>query len=204
MKYADKTIKAFSEALASKAPAPGGGSVAAIMGILGCGLLSMVANITLAGKGFNGYKERATKALKKSKELRKKLTELIDKDIKAYENLSNALKRNKKRPINLQPALKRAITPPTKICDCVYSAATLALELAYVGSKYILSDVNVAIFTLDAAFESALMNINENLKNVRDKKYIVNKKHRYTGFLHRDMKRIKTQVLSKTRERMFV
>ena len=70
-------IKYYTDKLAAKTPAPGGGSVAAMLGVLGCGLLSMVANFTLVKKGFNGYKERAKKALKESESLRQKLTELI-------------------------------------------------------------------------------------------------------------------------------
>ena len=61
MKYVDKSVKCYIDKLSAKTPAPGGGSVAALLGALGCGLLSMVANFTLAGKGFNGYKDRAKK-----------------------------------------------------------------------------------------------------------------------------------------------
>lgn len=201
MKFVDKSIKFYADKLASKIPTPGGGSTAALLGVLGCGLLSMVANFTLAGKGFNGYKERSKKALKKSEGIRKKLMELIDKDVKAYESLSRALKRCKDNTVSLQPALKRAITPPSKVCDNVYRATMVALELAYVGNKAILSDVIVAIYALDAAFESALENININLVRVRDKKYVIKKTETYR-MLQREIKKLKTNVLSKTRERM--
>ncbi len=203
MNFADKSIKFYSDKLASKSPAPGGGSTAAVIGMLGCGLLSMVANFTLAGKGFNGYKERSQKALKKSENIRKKLLLLIDKDVKAYQNLSKASKKHKDNIVRLQPALKRAITPPADICNYTYKATVVALELAYVGSKNILSDVVVAVYALDAAFESALENININLKDVKDKKYSVRitEKNRV---LHREIKQLKTNILSKARERMQV
>ena len=201
MKLVDKSIRYYSDRLAAKTPTPGGGSTAALIGVLGCGLLSMVANFTLAGKGFNGYKERSQKALKKSENIRKKLTDLIDKDVKAYENLSKALKRHKDNIVSLQPALKRAITPPSNVCNYVYKAATVALELAYVGNKNILSDVIVAIYTLDAAFESALANININLEHLRDKKYVISNTEKYRT-LQREMKKLKTHILSKAQERM--
>lgn len=201
MKIIDKSMRYYADRLAAKRPTPGGGSTAALLGVLGCGLLSMVASFTLAGKGFNGYKERSQKALKKSEKIRRRLTDLIDKDIKAYENLSNALKKYKDNIISQQPALKRAITPPSNVCNYVYKATVVALELAYVGNKNILSDVIVAIYTLDAAFESALANINVNLKRVRDKKYVINNTETYRR-LQREMKKIKTHVLSKARERM--
>ena len=42
----DMTVKAFTEKLASDAPAPGGGSAAALSGALGAALISMVCNLT--------------------------------------------------------------------------------------------------------------------------------------------------------------
>ena len=201
MRYQDKSLKYFIDKLAAKTPTPGGGSVAATLGALGCGLLCMVANYTLSSKGFNGYKERAKGALKKSDDLRKKLTELIDKDIIAYEALSKSFKVNKDNPAKLQTSYKRASTPPFKMCAYVYKAAMSALELSYVSSKYIISDLDVAINTLDAAFEAALVNVNINLKYIKDKKFITEKTYKCTE-LHRDIKRLKRQVLSNTRERM--
>ncbi len=201
MKIIDKSMRYYADRLAAKTPTPGGGSTAALLGVLGCGLLSMVANYTLAGKGFNGYKERSQKALKKSENIREKMTGLIDKDIKAYQNLSSSLKKYKDDIMRKQPALKRAITPPSNVCNYAYKATAIALDLAYVGNKHILSDVIVAMYTLDAAFESALANINVNLEHVRDKKYVVNNTEKYMK-LQREMKKLKTHVLSKARERM--
>jgi formiminotetrahydrofolate cyclodeaminase len=202
MKYIDNTVKQFSDKLAAKEPVPGGGSTAALLGVLGCGLLSMVANFTLAKKSFNGYKERAKKAAKQTEALRKKMLELIDKDIKAYEKLSKSLKKNKDNMASLGPAFKKAVTPPLKVCQYAHKAAGMALELSYVGNKSIISDVTAAIYVLDAAFEAALVNININLKYVREKKYVLEKTNNIT-FLHKDIKRLKTTVISKTRERMF-
>ena len=42
----DMTVRAFSEKLASNAPAPGGGSAAALSGALGAALISMVCRLT--------------------------------------------------------------------------------------------------------------------------------------------------------------
>ena len=201
MKYQDKSLKYFIDTLAAKTPTPGGGSVAATLGALGCGLLCMVANYTLSSKGFNGYKERAQKALKKSDDLRKKLTDLIDKDIIAYEALSKSFKANKDNPAKLQTSYKRAATPPFKMCGYIYKAALSALELSYVSTKYLISDLAVAINTLDAAFEAALVNVNINVKYIKDKKFIIEKTQICTE-LHKDIKRLKRQVLSNTRERM--
>jgi formiminotetrahydrofolate cyclodeaminase len=46
------TLEEFLNALASKAPTPGGGSAAALIGAMGAGLISMVCNVTLGKKGM--------------------------------------------------------------------------------------------------------------------------------------------------------
>ena len=45
--YIDQPIRHFLDKLASKSPEPGGGSVAALTGSLGAGLVSMVCSLTL-------------------------------------------------------------------------------------------------------------------------------------------------------------
>jgi len=202
MKLVDHKIRQYIDKLAAKTPTPGGGSVAATLGALGCGLISMVANFTLAKKGFNGYKERSQKALKGSEAIRKKLMELIDKDAQAYDKLSKALKSKKISAQGLQVALKSAAIPPIKVCQNVHKAAALALELAYVGNKSIISDISVAVYALDAAFESGLVNVNTNLEYIKDRRYVLSKTQTVVA-LHRDIKRLKTEVLSKVKERMF-
>ena len=42
-----QTLQSFLDALASNAPAPGGGAAAALMGATGAALVSMVCNLTL-------------------------------------------------------------------------------------------------------------------------------------------------------------
>ncbi|MFH1867426.1 MAG: cyclodeaminase/cyclohydrolase family protein [Candidatus Omnitrophota bacterium] len=202
MKYADKSVKIFLDNLAAKTPVPGGGSVAALTGALGCGLLSMVANFTMAKEGFNGYKERAKKALKSSEGLRRKLLDLVDKDIQAYEKLSKALKMNKTKHVNLEPVFKKAVLPPVEVCLYTHKAATISLELSYAGNKSIVSDVYAAMYALDAAFDSALVNVRLNLKYIKDKKFVTEKSD-ICNSLHKDIKRLKTEVTSKAKERMF-
>ena len=201
MSYLDKSLKSYLACLAGKAAVPGGGSASAIVGSLGCGLLSMVANFTLSDKGFNGYKERSKKALKMSEYLRKKFMLIVDEDAKAYKRLSIAFKKNAKNSLVFQRALKAAIVSPSRVCDYSYKAAMAALELSYVGKKAILSDVISAIHNLDAAFESGLVNIYVNIRYVKNKTYALNKADKYKS-LQRDMKQIKNKVLSITQERM--
>ena len=48
----DLSVEAFADVTASDAPAPGGGSVAAVAGSLAAALAEMVANLTIGKKGY--------------------------------------------------------------------------------------------------------------------------------------------------------
>ena len=53
----DKTIKDYVNQVASNEPAPGGGSVSALVGSLGAALTSMVGNLTIGKKAYEKLDE---------------------------------------------------------------------------------------------------------------------------------------------------
>ena len=57
-RIAAETVKGFLDALASDAPTPGGGAVAALSGATGAALISMVCNLTIGKKGYEEAEER--------------------------------------------------------------------------------------------------------------------------------------------------
>ncbi|MBU1921580.1 cyclodeaminase/cyclohydrolase family protein, partial [bacterium] len=73
-------VVGFAEQIASKAPAPGGGSAAALSGMVGAGLLSMVAVLTSSKKKYEDRAERFTKLRENTEDLRVKLAKQIDED----------------------------------------------------------------------------------------------------------------------------
>jgi glutamate formiminotransferase/formiminotetrahydrofolate cyclodeaminase len=91
-KLAKKTIKSFLDELASSAPAPGGGSVAALSGALGAALISMVSNLTIGKEKYAGVQDEITALLKKSESLRNKLADLLEEDVTVYTRLSQTMK----------------------------------------------------------------------------------------------------------------
>jgi len=69
-KLTDKTLVDFLDALASSAPAPGGGSVAALAGALGAALVSMVCNLTLGKKKYADVQDEIGALVERSEVLR--------------------------------------------------------------------------------------------------------------------------------------
>ena len=58
MKLCDMTVTDFVNTVASDAPAPGGGSVAALAGSIGAALTAMVGNLTQGQIGRASCRER--------------------------------------------------------------------------------------------------------------------------------------------------
>ena len=70
MKLAELKTAGFVDLLASDAPAPGGGSAAALEGALGAALTAMVCGLTVGKKKYAEFQELAEEAQKKATDLR--------------------------------------------------------------------------------------------------------------------------------------
>ena len=59
----DKKVSEFMETLASNAPVPGGGSVAALSGAVAAALTEMVANLTVGKKKYGDVEDEMIEIL---------------------------------------------------------------------------------------------------------------------------------------------
>lgn len=80
----------FVEALASKAPTPGGGGASAYAGALASALASMVGNLTVGKKKYADVEERDAAEVVELDDTRAHLLSLIDEDARAFEPLAAA------------------------------------------------------------------------------------------------------------------
>lgn len=174
--YINQSIKGYLDDLAAKKPTPGGGSTAALVGATGAGLISMVANFSLGKEKPAEVKE----ILQSAENLRQRLTELIDRDVVAYQGVSAAYKLPKEKPVQkerrtraIQEALKEALAVPLEVCRLCHEAIKLCGELAEKGNVGLVSDVGVGACLLEAAFQSAILNVEINLKGLKDEALIV-------------------------------
>jgi len=158
-KFKNHTVKEYLEQLSLKVPVPGGGSAAALCGALGAALISMVANYSLGKNKSKSVDNKIKNILKQNEKLRKRLIELIDLDAQAY---LSVVKTRKAAPSIREKALKRASRVPQETCRLCYAALLLTPFLVKKGNRYLLSDVEVAIAMLAAAYNSALANVEAN------------------------------------------
>jgi formiminotetrahydrofolate cyclodeaminase len=178
-KMTDKPVKIFLDELASSAPAPGGGSVAALSGALGAALISMISNLTLGKEKYAAVQDEITALLKKSERLRKELTDLLEEDVKVYTQLSQTMKmprdteeQKKTRAKAMDKALKAATDVPMRVAEACVSVMELCLPAAEKGNINAVSDVGVGILMAEAGLRSAALNVLINLGWIKDEAFV--------------------------------
>ncbi len=176
--YVDGSIKAFLDKLATSSPEPGGGSVAALAGALGAGLVSMVANLTLGKEKYADVEDRVQLLLAEAEEVRAILQDLVQSDTEAYAAVSAAMKlpreteeQKAERDRRMQESLKEAANVPLAIGEQSLRVAKLSLTAAQIGNVNAVSDAGVAVLLADAAAESAALNVKINVGYISDQEY---------------------------------
>ncbi len=170
--FSDMTYTEFADVLASKAPVPGGGGAAALVGALGTALCSMVGNFTVGRKKYANVEADIYAILHKTKVLQARLLELIDEDAKAFEPLSAAYAIPNDHPQRgeiMEHALVDASAAPLEMMQCCCEAIGLLAEMLEKGSVMLVSDVGVGALFCGAALQGASLNIFINTKSMKDR-----------------------------------
>ena len=163
-------VLGFVEQVASKAPAPGGGSVAALAGSLGAALLVMVTNLTIGKKNYVEVAPRMTELRTRLEELRAQLTERIDDDTAAFNRYraanklpSGTRRRLRRSRRNCMAATLEAVRVPESTMDLCLEALGCAAEIADKGNVNTVSDAGTGSEMLLAGLEGAAANVLINL-----------------------------------------
>ena len=170
-KFAGMTITEFDDALASNAPAPGGGGAAALAGALAAALGSMVCNLTAGQKSYAQYEEDNQKALQHLEAARKHLLTLIDEDARAFAPLQKYLslpKDDPERKAHMDAALRVACYVPTDVLYTCEDVAGLLASLAEKGLRGAISDIGVGLELCRAAMRASRINILINAATMPD------------------------------------
>ncbi len=168
---ADLSCRSFSEQLASKAPVPGGGGAAALIGGLAAALGAMAANLTVGKKKFLAYEEDHLRIIAEAGRLRQRMLELMDEDAAAFEPLSRVYSLGRNSPgyaEKLEAATLAACRAPFQMMECCCAMTALLEELREKCSMLLLSDVGCAALAARCALEAASMNVFVNTRMIPD------------------------------------
>jgi formiminotetrahydrofolate cyclodeaminase len=180
----EQTLGGFLDVLASRAPTPGGGSVAALTGAQAAALLSMVCAISIERKkngkqgNDNGAQEELRSVQSQAEQLRQELQDLAEADIEVFENLSAAYKLPRTtdadaatRQAAIQKLTQRATDVPLHIAHAAVALLPLCERVVGHCGRLIVSDVGVAVLLAQATVQSALLSVEINLSNLSDRIY---------------------------------
>lgn len=175
MKLPEMNIAAFSELLASDAPAPGGGSTAALAGALGVSLSAMVAGLTVGKKKYADHEELAKSVMKNADGLQKQLLDLMDRDTEAFNGVSAVFAMPKEtdeqktaRSEAMQKALKACTLTPFEMMECALKALELTRSLVGKSNDSAASDLGVAALSLKTGIQGAWLNVLINISGIKD------------------------------------
>ena len=173
-----KKVTDFLDEVASKSPAPGGGSTAALAGSLAASLTSMVCHLTIGKQGYQDIERQMKKTLQESEQIRQHLTSLIDEDTQAFDSVIAAFqmpktteKEQQKRRQAIQEGYKKAATVPLATAHYCNQLWEHILFIAQRGNKNSISDAGVASLLAHAGVLGALLNVKINLASIKDQAY---------------------------------
>ncbi len=147
------SVGGFTERVAARTPAPGGGAVAAVTAASAAALVAMAARFADEPAG-------------PAEALRARLEPLADADAAAYTEVLAAYRLpadDPQRRDRIAAALRTATDVPREVAAAAREVAVLADRLAEHGNRNLVGDARVASLLAGAAAEAAtaLVEINE-------------------------------------------
>jgi glutamate formiminotransferase / formiminotetrahydrofolate cyclodeaminase len=171
-------LREFCNETLSDSPAPGGGSIAALMGALGASLGGMVANLSAGKRGWDDKLEYFSNWAVKAQQLKDELLALVDEDTAAFNKVMDAFALPKEsaeekaaRSAAIEQATKYATEVPLNVMETASRSYELLAEMAKRGNPASVSDVGVGALATRACIEGAALNVRINLAQLKDEKF---------------------------------
>ncbi len=170
------TVQGFVDETAAESAAPGGGSVAALLGALGAALGTMVANLAAHKRGWDERWEEFSQWAERGQRIKDDLLRLVDQDTIAFEGVMAALAMPKAtteeasaRAAALAAANLGALQVPWQVMQAAFEAFDLLAAMAEHGNPASASDAGVGALCARAAVRGAWLNVQTNASGVTDK-----------------------------------
>jgi glutamate formiminotransferase/formiminotetrahydrofolate cyclodeaminase len=174
-RLASMTVRDFVDELSSDSPAPGGGSVSALMASMAAGLATMVAVLSHTRKGFESKQPDLDRIAVRAQTLKDQFLAAVDADTAAFDQLLDAMRMPKATPEE-QSARDEAMTEatiaatevPLGVLEACPEVIELCMEIGRIGLQASLSDAGVGAQAARAAAAGAYQNVCINLAGLND------------------------------------
>ena len=175
----DRTVEGFVEETASESPAPGGGSVSALLGALGAALASMVANLSAHKRGWDEQWEQFSDAAVAGKDSHTRLVRLIDDDTDAFNRVMESFRmpngtetEKSARARTVESTTKGATEVPLRVMEVSLESMRIIRQMAETGLSSSISDAGVAAICARGAVMGAHLNVRINAATLKDSQYV--------------------------------
>lgn len=196
MELINKKVFDYINDVDSILPAPGGGSVASLVGALGVSLAKMLAHFSIEKKKFkeasNEKKEKFILAFKELDHYKDILVKGVDDDAISYESVVDAFKSKDEDAINR--ALLTSAMVAYDIQDASLNAIYYVEKLIELGNKNLYSDLISAAILLAACNEMASLNVVANAKGLKNEE-LKNEYLSKTEYSTKKAKQLKTKII---------
>lgn len=172
-------ISEFLEALASDAPVPGGGSVAALSGGIASALIEMVANLTVGKKNYEAVNDEMKSISEEAHPYLNVFVQAIDEDANAFDGAMKAFKLPKDtdeekaaRTAAIQAGMKDAANVPLETARNAFKLFGMIEAIVLRGNTNAVTDGAVSAMMARAAVIGAIYNVRINLSSIKDAEYV--------------------------------
>jgi formiminotetrahydrofolate cyclodeaminase len=190
----DMSIRDFNQILGSKAAAPGGGSTAALAGVLGAALTMMVVNLSIGKKAYEALDENIKSKIASDHamitSLNAELSDLVDEDTKAFTLFMEAMQLPKEteqekliRAGQMQKASLYALDVPLRVAEKCLQILKHQSDIALYGNKNAVSDVGVGAELAAAGIKGAALNVKINLPSIEEQAVKIDAVHKIDRIL---------------------
>ena len=173
---ADRGLAAYLGEVAEGTPAPGGGSVAAVVGALAAALGEMVVNLTLGRPKYADAESSLRPARDRLTALRTALLVAAAADEAAYQSYRDAatLPRSSEsektaRRVAMQRALVSATEVPLGVARSLREVAEILQSVVRDGNPHLRSDVALGALLAEAALRGVMLNVRGNAAMLEDR-----------------------------------
>lgn len=171
MQLSELTVRGFADLLGSDAPAPGGGSAAALAGALGAALTAMVGSLTVGKKKYAEFDGLARETLEKARDLEHRFLDVMQRDTEAFNAVSAVFampKGTDEEKATRSQAMQDCTRTPFEMMELSLEALRLTEGLVDRSNANAASDLGCAALHLGCAIQGAWLNVLINLGSIRD------------------------------------
>ncbi|MEM7036892.1 MAG: cyclodeaminase/cyclohydrolase family protein, partial [Bacteroidota bacterium] len=169
------TLREFCDETASDSPAPGGGSVSALVGAVGVSLGTMVANLSAGKRGWDARIPEFSAVAVEGQRVKRELLALVDEDTAAFNKVMEAIRLPKgseaekaARAAAMEAANQYAAEVPLRVMEKAIEGYEVLRKMADFGNPASITDAGVGALCVHTCVQGAGMNVRINLSGIKD------------------------------------